>query len=114
MSQLALDLTAPVPASRKVRSTDPATSRQAALEALPRQGAQRRRILEAIASTGIRGLTYDDVSERLQMRGVSVSTRISELARGGWIEARGERRTSAGAQATVWVATGKAIEALRG
>jgi DNA-binding transcriptional ArsR family regulator len=114
VSQLALELDRPVAAHRKARTTDPATSRQAALEALPRQGAQRRRILEAIAQTGIRGVTYDDVSERLAMRGVSVSTRISELARGGWIEARGERRTSADALATVWVATEKAREALRG
>lgn len=113
MSQLAIDFTAPVPAGRKVRTSDPSTSRKAALEALPRQGGQRHRILAAIVQTGVRGLTYDDVSERLKLRGVSVSTRISELAQGGWIEEHGHRRTSAGAMATVWVATAKAREALR-
>lgn len=114
MTQLVMDLDRPVPVSRKVRSTDPGTSRRAALEALPRQGGQRRRILEAILQTGIRGLTYDDVSERLHMRGVSVSTRISELARGGWIESHGERKTSAGAMAAVWVATERARTEIAG
>lgn len=98
MDQLALDLTA-----RKARSTDPSTSRRAALAAAPRAGSQRERILAAITAAPA-GLNYDEASEATGIVGVSVSTRISELARGGWIVRAGERETRAGGMADVWVA----------
>lgn len=106
MEQLAIDLTAPVPPRTKHRNTDPATSRRAALAAAPRAGSQRERILAAITAAPA-GLNYDEASEATGIVGVSVSTRISELARGGWIEQSGERETSSGGQATVWIASEK-------
>lgn len=104
MQQLAIDLYGPM---RKVRTTDPPTSRRAALAAWPRSGSQRERILTAIIDAPL-GLTYDAVAEATGIVAVSVSTRITELARGEWIEQAGERETSAGGKAVVWVASAKA------
>lgn len=101
--QLAFDLTALVPPRTKHRSADPSTSRRAALAAAPRAGSQRERILAAIVAAPA-GLNYDEASEATGIVGVSVSTRISELARGGWIVRNGERETRAGGMADVWVA----------
>ena len=111
--QLALNLTEPMRlmgsgldafAETKSRCTDPPTSRRAALAAAPRAGSQRERILDAIISAPA-GLNYDEASEATSIVGVSVSTRISELARGGFIERNGTRETRAGGQADVWIAT---------
>lgn len=104
MKQLAIDLYGPM---RKARTTDPPTSHRAARAAAPRAGSQRDRILRAILDAPL-GLNYDEVSEATGIVGVSTSTRISELARDGWIEQAGERETSAGGTAIVWVASEKA------
>lgn len=105
-AQLTLADAAPHP-STKHRRSDPPTAVKAAHAAFPLAGTQRRRILEAIWRAGD-GLTYEQVSERTGIRGVSASTRISELSRGGWIEPAGERETSAMTNATIWRATEKA------
>ncbi|MDQ5821948.1 MAG: hypothetical protein M3540_10955 [Actinomycetota bacterium] len=90
------------PPARKARRTDPGTSRLAALRALPRQGTQRDRILTVIRDAPA-GLTYDEAAARTGIVGVSVSTRMSELKRAGLIVQRGERVTSSGGTASVWV-----------
>jgi len=112
-AQLALDFSpsASVPPRTKVRTSDPETSRMAAVSAWPRAGSQRERILRAIIDSPA-GLTYDGAAEATGIVGVSTSTRISELARAGWIEQNGERETSAGGKAVVWIATEKAREVL--
>lgn len=92
---------------RKARVTDPLTSKRAARLARPRAGSQRERILQAIIDAPL-GLNYDEAAEATGIVSVSVSTRISELAKGGWIERAGERETSAHGQAAVWVASAKA------
>lgn len=106
-------MTKAVSPHQKVRATDPATARLAAFRAFPRAGRQRHRILVAIAESE-NGLTYDEVSIITGIRGVSASTRISELHQGEWIEQNGDRVTSAGAKAVVWVVTDKARAALDG
>lgn len=95
----------------KTRANDPTSARRAAFAAFPRAGAQRHRILLAIYESTL-GLTYDGAAQTTGIAGVSVSTRISELAAGDWIEPDGERETSLHGMATVWVATDKARKAL--
>lgn len=63
------------------------TSRLAALAAYPRQGSQRRRIIEAFR-TGrgmIRGFTREELAASLGMPDNSVRPRVRELIEGGWI-----------------------------
>lgn len=113
-SQLALG--AEVPESPKARSTDPPTSKAAAVHNRPRASSQRGRLLEAIVfhsnpAPGPRaryGLTAEEAAEATGIRLNSASTRMSELLRGGWIAEHGTRETEAGEQATVYVATAKA------
>jgi MarR family len=109
-----LDLFAPpgLRPEQKARRTDPVTSKHAARVAFPRAGTQRLRILEALAANRA-GLTYDDLARLTGMPGVSTSTRLSELAAAEWIERAGRRRTLNAGQADVWIATRKALEALR-
>lgn len=105
-----------VPDTPKSRSTDPPTSKAAAVHNRPRAGSQRARLLEAIVfhsnpapSPRTRyGLTAEEAAEATGIRLNSASTRMSELLRGGWISEHGERRTEAGENATVYVATAKA------
>jgi hypothetical protein len=104
------------PDTPKARSTDPPTSRKAAVHNQPRAGSQRARLLEAIVfhsnpAPGPRprnGLTAEEASKMTGIRLNSASTRMSELLRGGWIAEQGERVTEAGEKATVYVATAKA------
>lgn len=90
------------------RSSDPSTSKDAAVDVFPRSGSQRRRIFEAIAAAGADGLTSEEVSE---ITGIpfarSSGPRISELKRGGWIETHGTREGSMGAEQEVLVLTAK-------
>lgn len=73
-----------------VRSDDPDTSKQAALEAYPRSGKQRHKALLAIARARDRGLTYEQVEEATGIN--SVWKRLSELKDGGWITIDGTRK----------------------
>ena len=103
------ELEAPAPARTKARATDPSTSRRAALEAVPRQGGQRRRIVGALVAYYPAGLTYEEVAHEARVSLTGVSTRLKELEVGGWAAPDGERRTAgAGGLARVWVATDKA------
>jgi hypothetical protein len=72
------------------RTTDPDTSKLAALRAQPRVGSQRDRILQAVRRAGSAGLTAREV-ERLT--GIDrAGRRVSELRQGGHITARGTRK----------------------
>ena len=61
----------------KVRRTDPDTSREAWANLAGRVGTQRRAVYEDILTHGPSG--YREIAERTGLRGVSVSTRLSEL-----------------------------------
>lgn len=72
------------------RTTDPDTSRLAALQAQPRIGSQRARVLDRIRSSGIYGQTAREVE---QATGIErAGRRVSELKQGGHIVATGDRR----------------------
>lgn len=110
-----------------VRSSE--TSRKAALDAYPRQGSQRWRILDAYyerAKTGPldggvawRGWTRHELAVALGMRESSVAARVIELVRGEWLKPllyEGEpvtRKTNSGSDAAVLVLTEKALRELR-
>ncbi len=108
--QLRLSESVPAPTiNPKSRSTDPRTSKAAALANKPRAGSQRARLLEAIVGRDPTGMTAEQASRATSIRLNSASTRMSELMRGGWIQESGEtRRTSTGERAIVYVATEKA------
>lgn len=105
-----------VPETPKVRSTDPPTSKAAAVNNRPRAGSQRARLLEVVVfhsdpAPGPRpkyGVTAEEAAKATGIRLNSASTRMSELLRGGWVAEQGERETEAGEKATVYVATAKA------
>lgn len=74
-----------------VRDSD--TSRRAALEAYPRQGTQRWKILDALwlrYRNGRHGATRDELASELRMSPNAVRPRVVELGRGGWIGGAGE------------------------
>jgi len=90
----------------KARSTDPPTSKTAALRNKPRAGTQRDRLLSAVASTARHGMTAEEAALRTGIRLNSASTRMSELLRGGHVmESPDTRKTSGGEQAVVYIAT---------
>ena len=72
------------PASPKARRGDPGTSHDAAKLAFPNQGNQRYRILLAVGRVP-GGLTAEQIAGRTGLKYVSVSTRVTELKRGGWL-----------------------------
>jgi len=99
------------PPEHKARRSDPQTSKDAAKLAFPRAEGQRRRVLGCLRDYG-GGLTAERVAVIEGMPYVSVSTRISELRRGGWIEPHGKRPTSTGTEAIVWQLSAAAWEQL--
>lgn len=93
------------------RSSDPATSHNAAVLAYPRSGRNRWKCLTEIAIAGERGLTQDDVVQRTGINGAW--KRLSELLAGGWIMTRGTRKGRSGTDQRVYVLSAKGYEALR-
>jgi hypothetical protein len=92
----------------KARTTDPDTSKQAALANLPLKDTQRREILE-IHLAYPKGLTDDELSQLTHIRLNSLTTRRSELFQGGWLEDSGlERKARTGVFQVVWRVTEKA------
>jgi hypothetical protein len=69
------------------------TSRQAAIDNFPRSGSQRRFVLDAIVAAGVVGLTREQIGD-LGLTAGSVSPRVVELIRAGWIEETGTTRTT--------------------
>lgn len=79
----------------------PDTARAAAERVLPRTGSKRRSVVELIARVA---LTAEEVGTRFGWPHQSYSATVSTLARDGWLEDSGERRTtSTGNDAIVWV-----------
>ena len=84
------------------RSTDPDTAKLAALKRLPLKGSQRREILELHVRYH-RGLTDSELKELTDMVHDSLTTRRSELVRGGWLEDSGMVRVNEhGIDCVVW------------
>lgn len=80
-----------------------ATSREAALRALPGTATRRYQVLATIAGSPT-GMTDDEIITSQRMPHQSVGPRRLELVEGGWIEDSGQRRkTRTGADAIVWV-----------
>jgi hypothetical protein len=76
------------PAQSKARATDPATSKRAARESEPRRSSQRGRILRYLLDRQdllVRSPHADQIADALDLPLSSVSTRMSELLRGGWV-----------------------------
>jgi hypothetical protein len=86
---------------------------RAALANLPRTGTQRRRILELAVEAGERGVTSDEVSDRLGILLQSAKPRMLELRTNGWLRFNGKQRPSkAGATVEVMTATDAALAQL--
>jgi CRP-like cAMP-binding protein len=104
-----------VDAVAPTRRGDPATSSLARLMVAPRAGTQRERCLRAVALFGPTGATASQVETTTGMPSSSVSKRLGELERGGWIVADGrERVTKRGGKGQVYVVTVKAADYLGG
>jgi hypothetical protein len=91
------------PGPGKVRANSPDTSRAARLDAAPRSGTQRERVLRAV-------LEAPATDEELELRlGLTHTPRRLELVEGGWVTDSGIRRpTTRRSDAIVWQATEKA------
>lgn len=87
-----------------------ATSRRAAIDAYPRTGTQRHRVLEFIRGRGDDGATDDEIQVALNLNPSSERPRRIELVEGGYVRAKVvdgaavERLTRWGSDAQVWVA----------
>lgn len=102
----------------RVRHGARATSVSAALQAIPRSGLNRRKVLDAVASVArdpkLVGLTDVQIAQISGLRDNSVRPRRIELVDGGWLEpatsSDGTVRTREhyGRDHTVWVLTQKA------
>jgi hypothetical protein len=97
------------------RTAARSTSRQAALAVLPRSGAQRRRVLDAVVAVArnpqIVGLTDVQLAHATGLPANSVRPRRVELVDGGWLEPAQTTREHHGREHTVWVLTQKAVAA---
>lgn len=82
------------------------TERAAALAAYPRTGTQRRLILDAIAASGDRGMTHDELALIPDVSDRAHRTRRKELEKDGWVRDSGRtRETITSTDAVVWVLT---------
>lgn len=81
------------------------TSIAAAVALAPKLGRLQYMALQAIRAAGWRGLTADELAERLGMDRWSIQPRTTELKRKGLIRDSGQRRpNSTGKMAIVWIA----------
>ena len=90
----------------RARSTDPATSHEAAKKV--DAAGQRGKIMDLMDSGRrgrIGGWTADEIDEYIGWRVTTAGRRLSELKRRGLVEACGQRYTRSGRQATVYRAT---------
>jgi len=91
------------PAGPRHRNVD--TSIAAAAAIAPKLGCLQSMAQSAIRDAGSRGLTADELVQRLEMDRWSVQPRTSELKRKGLIGDSGQRRPNAtGKLAIVWIA----------
>ena len=84
----------------RARSTDPATSHEAAGK-MDAEG-QRERIMRLMRFMARCGWTADELDEVIGWRVTTAGRRLSELKRRGLVEACGQRYTRSGRQATVY------------
>lgn len=70
----------------QARSTDPGTAKAAAAIKITR-GTQRWKVLEAIRNSGAHGATSHELEDLTGIRYASLTPRIGELKRGGFIKA---------------------------
>lgn len=81
------------------------TSCDAAEAIVGRAGSVRRRVLEAIRSSGSRGLTDEQLQDALQLNPSTARPRRIELVELGLVRDSGRTRpTASGRMAAVWVA----------
>jgi DNA-binding transcriptional ArsR family regulator len=83
-----------------VRPTDPTTSRDAAAAIVPKLTNQRGKCLTTLRGTG--GLTASQVEQRTGLPSSSVSKRLGELERAGFVWICGTRPSVRGAEASVY------------
>lgn len=82
------------------------TQRLAAIQAMPRTGTARRRVLDFIRVAGDAGATDEEIQQGLGMNPSTQRPRRVELVEGHWIKDSGRtRRTDSGMAAVVWVAS---------
>lgn len=94
----------PEPTPPHVRGS--ATSKAAAEQIRRRVEVCRRAVLDCIRSKGRAGATDDEAQQATGYSGNTQRPRRVELVKAGLVKDSGEtRRTAAGRQATVWVAT---------
>lgn len=103
--------TDPIP-GRKSRRRDSRTAKLAAIGNAPRRGSQRARIISHLVAwhrDRSNGLTAFDLGVATGLPLNSVSTRMSECERGGWVQVSGTT-TQSGAERSMYVPTQKAID----
>lgn len=85
------------------------TSVEAAGAIAPELGRLQKTVLAAVVNAGARGITTNELADRLKIDRGSVQPRTSELRRLGLIRDGGARRPNAnGKRAIVWIAGGAA------
>ena len=101
-----------VDAEGMIGSGHPGTSKDAAVDVMPRTGTQRMAVLDSIGHSD-NGLTDEEAMDELGLHPSSVRPRRKELVDGGWVKDSGRTRpTSTGNDAIVWVLTPKALDAM--
>jgi hypothetical protein len=84
----------------------PDTEREAARRIMPVTGSQRRKVLDALRTAGVRGLTDWEIVEKCDLLRSSAGARRNELVRMGFAYDSGKRRREhTGANAIVWFAS---------
>jgi len=92
--------TFPDPPARK---RGPATSKAAARSMRSAAPSIRDRVLLHIADVGERGATNEQLADALGLRMSTVTARVNELSKRGYVRDSGERRvTTSGRSAIVW------------
>jgi hypothetical protein len=85
----------------KTRKADQAHVRETALRNAPRRGSQRDLIVRQLWRSAV-PRTAEQLADSTGIPLNSVSTRMSELLVGGWVEERGTARTQHGGRATIY------------
>jgi hypothetical protein len=94
----------------QARITDPATARAAGAIKITR-GSQRWKVLEAVKQVGVYGATSHELEEQTGIRYASLTPRIGELKRGGYIKATDRTRTGRyGVEQEVLVVSGVGMQ----
>lgn len=96
----------------QARSTDPETAKAAGAIKVTR-GSQRWKVLEAIREAGLHGATSHELEDATGVRYASLTPRIGELKRGGYIRATDKTRVGKyGVEQEVLVLAGSTVAML--